>query len=59
MNFRKNLEEIIKLLNQQIDSVREEIKIYNQKGGRVASLFEQNQPQQSHLDDNYYGDPLA
>jgi hypothetical protein len=58
MNFRKNLYEIIKLLNQQIESVREEIKIYNQKGGRIASLFEGGQPQQSQLAENYYGDPL-
>jgi uncharacterized protein YukE len=58
MNFRKNLYEIIKLLNQQIESVREEIKIYNQKGGRIASLFEGNQGQQSQMAENYYGDAL-
>lgn len=58
MNFRKNLYEIIKLLNQQIESVREEIRIYNQKGGRIASLFDASQPQQNTTVENYYGDPL-
>jgi WD40 repeat protein len=39
MTFRKNLMEIIKLLNQQIEGVRYEISIFKQKGGKIANIM--------------------
>lgn len=39
MNFRKNLHEIIKLLEAQIDSVRGEISLYKNKGAQLSGLF--------------------
>lgn len=44
MKFRKNLQEIIKLLNQQIEGVKYDIAVFKQKGGKVQNLMNVQSP---------------